>query len=99
MNDKVADHSTFSKNRDRLIESEVAMELFHQIQDQTREKGLLSDEHFTVDGTLIDAWTSQKSFQPKKRTPGGSSYSGRNPDANFRGESRNNATHELKTTP
>lgn len=99
MDDTVWDHSTFSKNRDRLIESEVATEFFRQIRDQAREKGLLSDEHFTVDGTLIEAWASQKSFQPKDRSSGGSGDGGRNPDANFRGESRSNVTHESKTDP
>ncbi len=69
MDDKVWDHSTFAKNRARLIGSEVATEFFRQIRDQAGEKGLLSDEHFTVDGTLIGAWVSQKSFQPKDQWP------------------------------
>jgi transposase len=99
MDDAVWDHSTFSKNRDRLIGSEVATEFFRQIRDQAREKGLLSDEHFTVDGTLIEAWASQKSFQPKDPGPQDPGKSGSNPEVNFRGQKRSNETHQSTTDP
>ncbi len=64
MDDPVWDHSTFSKNRDRLLDSEIATGFFQSIRDQARQKNLMSDEHFTVDGTLLEAWASMKSFQP-----------------------------------
>jgi transposase len=99
MEDAVRDHSTFSKNRDRLIDSEVATLFFRQIRDQAREKGLLSDEHFTVDGTLIEAWASQKSFQPKGKGPQDPGESGRNPEVNFRDKTRTNKTHKSTTNP
>src|SRR6056297_2192906 len=65
MDDKVWDHSTFSKNRDRLIAHEVATRFFVVIRQQAEQAGLLSNEHFSVDGTLIEAWASMKSFRPK----------------------------------
>lgn len=61
------DASTFSKNRDRLLEKKVAKRFFHEVLKQARERNLLSDEHFTVDGTLIEAWASLKSFQRKEQ--------------------------------
>jgi IS5 family transposase len=97
--DEVWDATTFTKNRDRLLEADVAQEFLGRVVEQARGKGLTSDEHFTVDGTLLEAWASQKSFQRKegKRTappddPG-------NPTVNFRGEERANDTHESKTDP
>jgi len=99
IDDEVWDHSTFSKNRDRLIGSEVATQFFCQIRDQAREKGLLSDEHFTVDGTLIEAWASQKSFQPKEQEPRDPGEGGRNVEVDFRGRPRSNQTHESKSDP
>ena len=98
-------HATvFSKNRDRLLEGAVAEEVFSLIVAQARSKKLLSDEHFTVDGTLIEAWAGQKSFQRKKagdddvlnpppRDPGN------NPTVNFRKEKRRNDTHRSLTDP
>jgi transposase len=97
--DEVWDATTFTKNRDRLLEADVAQEFLGRVVEQARGKGLTSDEHFSVDGTLLEAWASQKSFQRKegKRTappddPG-------NPTVNFRGEERANDTHESKTDP
>ena len=97
--DEVWDATTFTKNRDRLLEADVAQEFLGCVVEQARGKGLTSDEHFSVDGTLLEAWASQKSFQRKegKRTappddPG-------NPTVNFRGEERANDTHESKTDP
>lgn len=94
----VWDHSTFSKNRDRLLEADIARELFAAVIEQARAAQLLSDEHFSVDGTLIDAWASQKSLQRRDGSdepPG----AGRNPDRDFHGERRTNETHVSSTDP
>jgi transposase len=99
MDDPVWDHSTFSKNRDRLIEQDAARALFAEVLAQAKAKGLLSDEHFSVDGTLIKAWASHKSFVPKEGPPPPQSGSRANPEVDFRGEQRTNATHESTTDP
>ncbi len=91
------DHSTYTKNRDRLIEHEVMRELFARVLDQAKAKGLLSSEHFSVDGTLIRAWASHKSFVPKDGAPPPSSGSRGNPEVDFKGQRRTNDTHESKT--
>lgn len=93
------DHSTYTKNRDRLIEHEVIRELFSRVLDQAKAKGLLSSEHFSVDGTLIRAWASHKSFVPKDGAPPPSAGSRGNPEVNFKGQKRTNDTHESKTDP
>jgi transposase len=93
------DHSTYSKNRDRLIEHEVVRELFERVLDQAREKHLLSSEHFSVDGTLIRAWASHKSFVPKDGPPPPSSGSRSNPEVDFKGQKRTRDTHQSKTDP
>ena len=93
------DHSTFSKNRDRLIEHDACRSLFEEVLDQARARGLLSSEHFSVDGTLIRAWASQKSFVPKDGAPPPSSGSRSNPEVDFRGKPRTNDTHESRTDP
>jgi transposase len=99
MDDAVWDHSTFSKNRDRLLESDIARGFFAAIVAQAEAEGLTSDEHCTVDGTLIEAWASLKSVRrkdaPEEPPPGG----GRNPDRNFHGEKRSNKTHASSTDP
>ena len=100
MDDAVWDASTFSKNRERLLEGDVAHAFFDHVLAQARERELLSDEHFTVDGTLIEAWAGQKSFKrqeakpptPPPDDPG-------NPSIDFRGERRTNATHASTTDP
>lgn len=94
----VWDASTFSKNRDRLLAGEVAQELFDRVLEQAAAANLMSDEHFTVDGTLIKAWASDKSFQRKGATPAPPDDPG-NPTVNFRGERRSNETHESTTDP
>jgi transposase len=93
------EHSTYTKNRDRLIEHEVMRELFDQVLAQAKAKGLLSSEHFSVDGTLIRAWASHKSFVPKDGAPPPSSGSRSNPEVDFKGERRTNDTHESTTDP
>jgi transposase len=90
MDEGIWDHSTFSKNRVRLLESEIVSRFFAKIREQAREKGLLSDEHSTVDGTLIEAWASPKSFAPKDEDPQGPSDGGRNAEAD-RGATKHTA--------
>jgi len=92
------DHSTFSKNRERLIEHEIAKGFFAGVVNQAKAKQLLSDEHFTVDGTLIESWASFKSFKRKDGKPPKSGPDGTGM-VDFRGEKRTNATHESSTDP
>jgi transposase len=101
MDDEVWDHSTFSKNRERLLNADIVGKFFSKIREQAQVQGLLSDEHFTVDGTLIEAWASQKSFQPKGEDPLGSTGGGygRNEDVDYRGQKRSNETHGSTTDP
>jgi len=98
MDDKVWDHSVFSKNRERFLRSDLAAAFFGRIQEQAAQAGLLSDEYFSVDGTLIEAWASLKSFRPKD-TPPPSGGSGRDLEVNFHGEKRLNRTHASTTDP
>jgi transposase len=97
--DDVWDPSVFTKNRDRLLEADVATEFLSRVVEKARAKGLTSDEHFTVDGTLLEAWASLKSFQPKEGKPGPPPDDPGNPTVNFRGERRSNETHASKTDP
>jgi transposase len=98
MDDRVWDATVYSKNRDRLLAGEIAGFFFDQVVVEACRLGLTSDEHFSVDGTLIEAWASQKSFKAKDGSddPGGS---GRNADVDFRGKSRCNDTHQSTTDP
>ncbi len=91
--------STFSKNRDRFLAGDVSRKFLAQVVEMARRAGLLSDEHFTVDGTLIEAWASMKSVRPKDGSKGPSSQGGRNPSVDFRGQKRSNATHGSTTDP
>ena len=92
------DHSTFSKNRARLIEHEIAKGFFAGVVNQAKARQLLSDEHFTVDGTLIESWASFKSLKRKDGEPPKSGPDGTGM-VDFRGEKRTNATHESSTDP
>lgn len=100
IDDAVWDHSVFSKNRDRLMEHAVVEAFFSEVRRLADAKGLLSKEHFSVDGTLIQAWASHKSFRPKdetnEQTPSGP---GRNAQADWKGKPRTNDTHESRTDP
>jgi transposase len=96
MDDRVWDVTVFTKNRNRLLEGEIAESFFEAVLDQAREAGLLSDEHFTVDGTMIEAWAGQKSFRPKDED-GGSSNDGPATERDFHGERRKNETHASTT--
>jgi IS5 family transposase len=94
------DHSSFSRNRARLLAHDVAGEFFRTVVAEARELKLTSDEHFTVDGTLIEAWASLKSFRPKGEEPSAHTPDDRgNPSVNFHGERRQNATHQSTTDP
>jgi transposase len=97
--DPAFDHSVFSKNKDRLLEHEVARGFFVAIVDEARRRHLLSEEHFTVDGTLLEAWASMKSIRPKDGGQSPPGDGGRNPDVDFRGEQRTNDTHASTTDP
>ncbi len=98
MDAPVWDATVFSKNRDRLIEGEIAAKFLAAVLSQARVKALLSDEHFSVDGTLIDAWASMKSFRPKDGSDDdGTPPGGRNTERDFRGQKRSNETHASTT--
>jgi transposase len=100
LDEAVWDHSSFSKNRDRLIESDIALDFLNQVLEKAGEEGLLSKDHFSVDGTLLEAWASMKSFCRKGEAPPEPPCgSGRNPEVDFHGEKRSNATHASKTDP
>src|SRR5487761_1385392 len=93
------DATVFTKNRDRLLEADVAKEFLAQVVAQARVKGLTSDEHFSMDGTLLEAWASAKSFQPKDTKQSPPPDDPGNPSVDFHGEKRSNQTHESKTDP
>jgi transposase len=99
VDEPVWDHSSFSKNRDRLLDGEIAAKFLNALLAQPRIKRLLSSEHFSVDGTLIEAWASMKSFRPKEPPGGAPSGGGRNAPADFKGEKRSNETHRSTTDP
>lgn len=94
------DHSTFSKNRERLLKQEVADRSFAAVVRRAKLRRYVSGEAFSVDGTLLEAWASHKSFRPKGETPGGTpSGPRRNAEVNFHGEPRSNQTHQSTTDP
>ncbi len=99
VDDPAWDHSVFSKNRDRLLEGDIAVKFLAAVLAQPRVKKLLSTDHFSVDGTLVEAWASMKSFKSRDGSdeppPGG----GRNSEANFHGRKRSNQTHASTTDP
>ncbi|HLE56488.1 MAG TPA: IS5 family transposase [Rhodothermia bacterium] len=99
MDDRIWDHSTFSKNRDRLMQANIAQEFFEQVLAEAKANGLASDEHFTVDGTLIEAWASLKSFRARDGSDDPPERGGRNADRDFHGERRKNDTHASTTDP
>jgi transposase len=99
VDDPAWDHSTFSKNRDRLLAGDIAAKFLCAVLAQPRVKRLLSTDHFSVDGTLIEAWASMKSFRPKDGPSAPPSEGGRNAETDFRGERRSNASHASTTDP
>jgi transposase len=96
LDDAVWDATTFTKNRDRLLEAAVAKEFLAQVVERARGAKLTSDEHFTVDGTLLEAWASLKSFRPSNRKQDPPEDPG-NPTVDFHGQTRSNQTHESTT--
>jgi transposase len=98
LDDAIWDATTFSKNRDRLLAGDVADAFFAEVLAAIKAEGLLSDEHFTVDGTLLEAWASQKSFKPKG-TPPDPPPDPKNPAVDFHGQTRRNDTHQSTTDP
>jgi transposase len=99
MDAPVWDASVFAKNRDRLLDGDVAREFMAAVLNQAEVRALLSREHFSVDGTLIEAWSSMKSFRPKDGSGAPPTDGGRNAERDFRGEKRSNATHASTTDP
>jgi IS5 family transposase len=99
MDDRVWVPTVFTKNRDRLLQGEIADAFFAAVVAEARRRRWLSDQHFTVDGTLLEAYASQKSFRPKDEPPEPPQGGGTNPEVNFRGEKRSNQTHASTTDP
>ena len=99
IDDPAWDHSVFSKNRDRLLEGDIAAKFLAAVLAQPRVKKLLSTEHFSVDGTLIEAWASMKSFRRRDGSDEPPADGGRNNEANFHGHQRSNETHASTTDP
>ena len=95
----VWDASTFCHNRDRLLEVDVSAKLLNGVVEHKKVRRLLSRDHFPVDGTLIEAWASMKSFRPKEGDGDDAQASGRNGERDFHGEKRSNETHESTTDP
>jgi len=97
--ERAFDHSTFSKNRERLLSHDVSRQFFAAVRDEAQRRDLLSSDHFTVDGTLLDAWASMKSVRPREESDGSPPGGGKNPTVDFRGERRRNETHVSRTDP
>ena len=92
IDDPVWDHSTFSKNRERLLAGDIAAKFLAAVLSQPQVKRLLSTDHFSVDGTLVEAWASMKSFKAREGSDDPPAGGGRNVEANFHGEKRSNDT-------
>ncbi|MGQ3301654.1 transposase, partial [Reyranella sp.] len=99
VDDPAWDHSSFSKNRDRLLEGEIAAKFLAAVVSQPWVKRLLASEHFSVDGTLLEAWASIKSFRRKDGSDNDASGGGRNAERDFHKEKRSNETHRSTTDP
>src|SRR5271154_221376 len=97
MDDPIWDATVFTKNRERFLDGAITEKFFSAVLEQARQAGLLSDEHFTVDGTLVEAWASFKSIKPKDDDP--TSGGGKNPNVDFKGTQRSNETHASVTDP
>ena len=99
MDDAVWDPTVFTKNRERLLTGEIDRLFFQRVQEEARARRLLSDEHFTVDGTLVEAWAGHKSFKPKGKRPETPPDDPGNPTVDFTGQKRSNQTHASTTDP
>jgi transposase len=99
VDDEGFDHSTFSRNRDRLLKHEIADRFFAAVVQQAHLRRYISGEHFSVDGTLLEAWASHKSFRPQDGGKGDPPPPGRNAEVDYHGEKRSNETHQSTTDP
>jgi transposase len=100
INEKVFDPTSFTKNRDRLLKQDIAVLVLAEVVEEARRRKLLSDDHFSVDGTLLQAWASLKSLQPRdEQDPAAGNDGGRNREVDFHGQRRRNATHVSRTDP
>lgn len=97
LDEQVWDHSSFSTNQERLIQTDIADKFLAEVLEQAKRGKLLSKDHFSVDGTLIQAWASLKSFKPRENDP--EPPAGKNPERNFKGEKLSNETHSSATDP
>ena len=99
ISDRAFDHATFSKNRERLLKHAVAEQFLAAVTQEAQRRQLISEEHFTVDGTLLQAWASLKSVRPRDAGDPPAQGGGRNPDVDFHGQQRTNDTHVSRTDP
>lgn len=99
IDDPIWNASTYSKNRERLLSNRLVQAFFREVLEEARSRNLLSEEHFSVDGTLIEAWASHKSFKEKDRSDDSTKSDSRNPTVDFHGEKRKNETHQSTTDP
>jgi transposase len=99
ISDRAFDHATFSKNRGRLLKHAVAEQFLAAVTQEAQRRQLISDDHFTVDGTLLQAWASLKSVRPRDADDPPGQGGGRNPDVDFHGQQRTNDTHVSRTDP
>lgn len=99
IDDPIWNATTYSKNRERLLSNQFVQAFFSEVLEEARSRNLLSEEHFSVDGTLIEAWASHKSFKEKDRSDDSSKPDSRNPSVNFHGKERKNDTHQSTTDP
>lgn len=99
ISDRAFDHATFSKNRERLLKHAVAEQFLAAVTQEAQRRQLISDDHFTVDGTLLQAWASLKSVRPRDAGAPPGQRGGRNPDVDFHGQQRRNDTHVSRTDP
>jgi len=99
ISDRAFDHATFSKNRERLLKHAVAEQFLAAVTQEAQRRRLISDDHFTVDGTLLQAWASLKSVRPRDAAGPPGQGGGRNPDVDFHGQQRRNDTHVSQTDP
>ena len=97
--DPAFDHSTFSKNRKRLMDNAIAEAVLGAVVREAQRRGLVSEDHFTVDGTLLQAWASLKSYERRGQEPPTAGAKGKNVEVNFHGSKRSNATHVSRTDP
>jgi transposase len=97
ISDRAFDHATFSKNRERLLKHAVAEQFLAAVTQEAQRRRLISDDHFTVDGTLLQAWASLKSVRPRDAADPPGQGGGRNPDVDFHGQQRRNDTHVSRT--